>query len=160
MPLSPAVTPYVQASSSPLVLIPLLTITLPGKPALRVCDNTVDVISRGETFQATHFEVTLANDDPDKLPEVQLRIANVTGEIVEYLRALVVPPTIKLEIVSNVDFDVVEKSIDFLRLVSIGYDALLITGTLQVDTILSRKFPDEQYIPPHYPGLFAIGALS
>jgi hypothetical protein len=61
-----------------------------------------------------------------------------------------------LEVVSNVDFDVVEKAVGFLKLSSVNYDALTITLAMQLDNFLARRFPKEDYIPATFPALFAI----
>lgn len=156
MPFSANANPYLQATSSPLVIIPLLTLTLPGKPPLRVCDNTVPVVSRGETFEATHFKIVLQNDDSEKPPQVTLEIANIAPEVIEYIRDLAEPPTVKVELVTNADFDFVERQIDFLRLQAVTYDALIISGTLLVDNPLAARFPCESYNPSYFPGLFSM----
>jgi hypothetical protein len=146
----------VQSVSSEIVLLALLTFTLPGQPTLRVVNNTEDVVSRGETFTAYPFTLALPSDDSDKLPSLSIQISNVSQELVEYLRQLPEPPVVLLEIVSNVDFDVVEKSIGFLKLNSVNYDALVITLSMQLDNFLARRFPKEDYIPATFPALFAV----
>jgi hypothetical protein len=153
MPLSAAATPLVQATSSEIVFIALLTFSLPGYPTLRLCNNSVDVVSRGETFLAFPFQVSMPNEDAERLPQVQLRIDNVSGEIIEYLRALTMPPTLLLEVVTNVNWDVVEKSVGFLMLHQIGYNAIEVTGTLILDNFLTRQF-GSIYDPVQFPAIF------
>jgi hypothetical protein len=150
------ISPLIQSVSSEIVLLALLTFTLPGQPTLRVVNNTEDVVSRGETFTAYPFTLVLPSDDSDKLPSLSIQIANVSQELVEYLRQLPEPPVVLLEVVSNVDFNVVEKSIGFLKLTGVNYDALVITLSMQLDNFLARRFPKEDYIPATFPALFAV----
>jgi hypothetical protein len=154
MPLTPVIIPQVQATSSTIVFVALLTFSLPGRDSLRVCNNSVDVVSRGQTFTAFPFQIVLPNDDSEKLPTVSLKIANVSGEIMDFIRGLPEAPNLLLEIVTDVDFDVVEKSVGFLTMNVIGYNALDITGSLTVENILSRRFPAGDYSPVEFPALF------
>lgn len=156
MPLSAAATPLVQATSSEIVFVCLLTFSMPGRDSLRVCNNSVDVVSRGLTFTAFPFQIVLPNDDSERLPTVQLQIANVSGEIMEFIRGLPQAPELLLEVVTNVDFNVVEKSVGFLRLEQVGFDALTISGQLTVESVLARRFPSFDYTPVEYPALFPV----
>jgi hypothetical protein len=156
MPLTPGATPLVQATSSEIVFLSLLTFSLPGKTPLRVVNNSVDVVSRGNTFTAFPFSITLPNDDSEKLPTVSLQISNLSGEIMDFVRSLPQAPQLLLEIITNVDLNVVEKSVGFLKMEQISYDALNITGALTVENILSRRFPAGDYSPVEFPALFVV----
>jgi hypothetical protein len=152
----PTTIPAIQSVSSDIVLLALLTFTLPGQPTLRVVNNTEDVTSRGNIFTAYPFTLSLPADDGDSLPSLSIQISNVSQELVEYLRLLPEPPVVLLEVVSNVDFNVVEKAVGFLKLSSVNYDALTITLAMQLDNFLARRFPKEDYIPATFPALFAV----
>lgn len=157
--MQPNTIPYAQSSSSDVVFLALLTFTLPENPAvpaLRVVNNTVNIVSRGMEFQAYPFELTLPDDTPDKLPTVSLQISNVDRAIMIWLRAFATPPQLMVEVITNVNYDVVERAIGFLKLEFIDYDALNIKGTLAVDNGLNRRFPGDDYDPVQFPGLFAI----
>lgn len=155
MPISSAAVPYLQATSSEIVFVPLLTLTLPNLPPLRCANNTVDIVSRGETFTATSFELVLPNQDSDKMPSVSLKIINVDRRITEYIRSLPVAPEMLLEIVTNVDFDLPEIVIDQLKLTDVSYDAFQVSGTLAINNWLNRAFGGT-YNPVAFPGLFAL----
>lgn len=156
MPLTPAIVPQVQATSSEIIFVELLTFSMPGRDPLRVCNNSVDVVSRGETFTAFPFQIVLPNDDSEKLPTVSLRISNVSGEIMDFIRSLPQAPILLLEIVTNADFDVVEKSVGFLKMDVISYNALDISGSLTVENILQRRFPAGDYSPVEFPAIFMV----
>jgi hypothetical protein len=142
------------AISSDAAWLVLLTFTLPGEPPLRVVNNTEPVTSRGDTFEPTAFEITLPTDDGEQLPKVQLEIVNVDGIVLDWVRKFPVAPNLKLEIVLSTQPDVVERSIDFLKLTSVDYDSLTISGTLLVENVLSAGYGG-QYSPFEFPGLFA-----
>jgi hypothetical protein len=78
----------------------------------------------------------------------------VDRAIVEAIRAQSTPPAVKLEVVTSTYPDIVEKTIDFLYLRSVDYDALTITGTLEARGILNQRFPKESYTASIFPGIF------
>jgi len=138
------------------VFIELLTIESPPNIfPLYVANNNEDVVSRGTTFKASAFEITLPNQDPEKLPDLNLTIQNVDTKIMEYIRMFEYPPVMKLEIVTSIDLDLVEVAVDFLTLKSVQYNQFEITGSLKIENWLGRKFGDS-YDPVQFPGLFAI----
>ena len=141
-----------KAINSEAAFLVLLTFTLPGAPPLRVVNNTVEIVSRGETFTATYFEIVLPSDDGEQLPEVKLAIQNIDQRILEWVRGFRTAPNLKMELVLSTQPDVVERSIDYLRLDEISYDALEITGTLRVENVMSAAFGDV-YEPVQFPGL-------
>lgn len=153
MPLSSNANVAANAISSPVAWLVLLTFTLPNKDPLRVVNNTLDVVSRGNTFQACGFEIILPSDDGEAIPNVKLTIPNADREIVEWIRGFPTAPTLMMEIVLSNQPDIVERSIDWMRLSNVTYDAIQITGTLAVENVLSAGFPGEKYSPVRFPGL-------
>jgi len=146
--------PSALASSSEVVWLALLTITASGYPPLYVVNNSTPVVSRGIQFEPYPFSLTLPADDSDTLPSVNLVISNLDNAITEFVRAQLLPPNIAIEVVTSAYPDIVEKSLTFLKLVSVSYDAMNLTGTLNVDDFLTQGFPAESYVPPQFPGLF------
>jgi hypothetical protein len=141
------------AISSSVAWLTLLTFTLPDRDPLRVVNNTLDVVSRGNTFLACGFEIILPVDDGDTMPTVKLTIPNADREIVEWIRGFATAPTLMMEIILSNSPDVVERSIDWMRLADVTYDALQVTGTLAVENVLSAGFPGEKYSPVRFPAL-------
>lgn len=156
MALSAGVIPYVQASSSDIVFLALLTFSYPGYESLRVVNNTLNIVSRGNEFQAYPFNIILPQDTQDVLPAVALTIDNVDTQIMNWIRGFSSPPNMLLEVVTNVNYDVVERSIGYLKLTTVDYDAFVIQGTLQVDNVMSQRFPADTYDPVQFPGLFSL----
>lgn len=157
--LQPNTIPYAQSSSSDVVFLALLTFTIPDRPdipPLRVVNNTVNIVSRGLTFQAYPFNLTMPDDQPDKIPTVSIEISNIDRALMIWLRGFPVAPQLMVEVITNVNYDVVERSIGYLKLEYIDYDALSIKGTLSLDNGLARRFPGDDYDPVQFPGLYAI----
>lgn len=153
MPITPQGHIAANAISSPVAWITLLTFTMPGLEPLRVCNNTEDVVSRGNTFIPCGFNIVLPNDDGEALPTVKITIPNADRMIVEWIRGFPTAPELMLEIVLSNQPDIVERSIDYMRLVDVTYDALQVTGTLMIENLLTAKFPSESYTPVIFPAI-------
>lgn len=158
MAMQPNTIPYAQATSSDVVFLCLLTFSLPlpGLEPLRVVNNTVDVMSRGLLYKGYPFNIILPEDQPDKLPSVRIDLDNVDRSIMDWIRTFPIAPLMRLEVITNVNYDVVERAIGFLKLTAVDYDSLTIRATLNVDNILSRRFPGDDYDPVQFPGLYSI----
>jgi hypothetical protein len=156
MPVQPQNVPAALSSSSPVAWLFLLHIWRSGDEvnALHVVNNSEPVVSRGTTFEPYPFTVELPADDSESAPSVTLVISNLDAAIVEFIRGQAVAPNIWIELVTSAYPDVVEKALTFLRLVSVTYDAMVITGRLDVDDFLSQRFPAESYVPSLFPALF------
>jgi len=155
MPISNAAIPYLNVIRSEIVFIELLTINNTNMATLFVANYHEDITSRGITFLASAFEIILPNQDPESLPDITIKICNVSPAIMEFVRAMETPPSLRLEIVTNLNLDLVEITVDYLKMRNVTYNAFEITGTLLVDNWLARKFGD-LYDPVQFPGLFAI----
>lgn len=147
------VTPAI-ASSSDVAWLCLLTITASGLPPLYVVNNSEPIVSRGVRYEPYPFSITLPADNSESMPQVQLVLSNVDNAIVEFIRGQLLAPAIAIEVVTSATPDTVEKSLTFLKLVSVSYDAMVVQGRLDVDDFLGQKFPNESYMPPQFPGLF------
>lgn len=141
-------------SENPEALIWLLTIKTGSNESTHVANNLKPIVSRGKEFVAWPFSLTLAVDDGERLPVVKLLIDNVDRRIIETLRIVSEPPEVKLELVVAALPDAVELVIDFLVLTDIEYNATTITGSLQSNNVLSRKYPASRYDPVEFPSLF------
>jgi hypothetical protein len=151
---NPLNVPTVNASATGIAWIFLLTLTMPGLTPLLVCNNNEPFVSRGQTFQPFPFKITLPSDDSDTLPKVSLEIANVSGEIIEFIRTSKFAPKVVVELVTSAYPDIVEKQLNFLKLTSVTYDAMTVSGSLDMDNFLSQKFPVEGYTPIPFPAIF------
>lgn len=149
-----ALIPAIHQPSTNEAFLFLLTVTpASGAAPIRVVNNNEDITSRGDLFQAFPFSIQLALDDGEKQPEISLRVANASQEFITAIRELLDPPAVKLEMVLSGSPDTVEKSIDFLRLDNVEYDALWVSMTLRPINILGRTFPNTNYTGTEFPDL-------
>ena len=144
----------IQATSSSVAWLFLLTIETKDKPNLYLVNNNEVFVSNGIEYQPFPFALALPSDTGEKLPRITLAISNISNEIIEAIRSQSIPPTLTIELVSSAYPDIVEKRLDFLTLRNVSYDATTITADLEVVNILSSGFPAEVYDPVHFPGLF------
>lgn len=121
---------------------------------IRVTSDAVDTISRGETFVAFPFDLSLPDDDEGHAPRARLAIDNVGREIVQAVRALASPPTVLMEIVRAAEPDTVEARFADFRLTNVTYDAHLVQGELSVEDFTTEPFPANVFSPGGFPGLF------
>lgn len=121
---------------------------------LRFVNNIENVESRGETFIAFPFRVTLPNDADRSPPAARLELDNVSRQIAQIIRQITTPPTILIEIVRIDDFDTVEQVFPPFQLRNVRYSALTVSGELTVDDIMREPFPQRSFTPSEYPGLF------
>ena len=133
----------------------LLTISHPNiDPPIRVTSDGVNTISRGETFIAYPFEVTLPDDRDDQVVRASLRVDNVGREIATALRSIDSPPQVTLEVVLGSSPDTVEAGPFDFTLRGATYDALTVTGDLVFEDILNEPIPGDAMTPANFPGLF------
>jgi hypothetical protein len=155
MPMQPQNVRYANASATNAAWFFLLSITpASGDEVIHLVNNNEPVISNGITYIPYPFNLTLPLDTGDKIPTITLTIDNVDQMLVDAIRELEVAPSIRVQLITSVFPDLVEKDLDFLKLRNVTYDAMSISGTLEVASVWARKFPSEQVDPVHYPALF------
>jgi hypothetical protein len=143
----------VNASSTASAFLTLLTINAGDLPPLRVVNDLKAHTSRGNTFEAYPFSIILASNVADSQPTVSLTIDNVDQRIVDYIRGFEDAPTVKIEMVLSSSLDRVERAVNFLRLASVTYDALKVSGTLMPIDFLTARAVAETYRGTSYPSL-------
>lgn len=146
--------------NSPMIIYALLWLLEFRDPdnniVLRAVNNLEDVTSRGNLYTAFPFDLTLPPDDGQRPQSIQLQFANVGQELMELVRAYAPGnnPTVKLELVVSDKPDIVEKTVDFMELANVTYDALTITFELASSSIFARKTITATYNQIEFPGLF------
>jgi hypothetical protein len=143
------------ASQTEIAFLYLLTISeADGSNPLYLVNNTENVYSNGKTFVPYPFNLVLGADDGERLPTVTITIDNVSGELTEYIRGMAEPPQIMVELVTTADPNIIEKRLDFLRLRTVTYDALTVSGQLENVNVLTGRFPESSYSPVEFPALY------
>lgn len=122
--------------------------------AIRVVNNNEAVERTGGTYLAFPFEAVLPDDQGDQLPQLQIRIDNVSREVMAAIRALETPPTITLEIILASSPNTVESGPFELSVLEIGYDVTTIQATCGYEDMLNEPFPRDTFNPKNFPALF------
>lgn len=151
---------FLQASfpeESAQAFIPLVTISHDEFAApIRVSGDSVDTISRGQTFVAYPFEVTLPASESGTIPVLRLRVDNVDRDITEALRSANArrPAEALVEMVLSGNPDEVVSSYSGFRLEMVAYDALAVEGELALKHYEREPFPAYTFSPSRFPALF------
>lgn len=144
-----------QAPATAEAFIPLVTITHdPTGDVFRVCRNTEPLTSRGLTFAAYAFELTLPVESGEEIGNVTFRLDNTDMLLVDMLRRATDPAHFLIELVLASAPDVVEYSVADLLLREVSWDASTINGKLMLDDVLNQQFPKDVFDPIQYAGLF------
>jgi hypothetical protein len=137
------------------VFLVLLTISHASLATpLRFVNNMTNIVAGGQTYVAFPFDIALPDEREDQLPRVTLTIDNVDRQIVQALRGLKTPPTVTLNVVLASTPDTVEAGPFDFTLKSGEYDALVVTGTLAFEDVLSEPYPADAFSPQWFPGIF------
>jgi len=143
----------VNASTTGSAFLTLLTITAGNLPPLRVVNDMQQHTSRGNVFVAYPFSIVLASNVADSQPTVTLTIDNVSQDIIKYIRGFEDAPIVKIEMVLSTSLDRVDRAVNFLRLASVTYDALKVSGTLMPIDFLTARAVDSTYRGSEFPSL-------
>lgn len=155
MPLSQKLIKAALEPNTGEVFLMLLTFDHPSFPKpIRLVNNIEEIRSRGEIYIAFPLEMMLPPDDGDTLPTVEITCQNASLELIDEIRSVQGPMSVKIELILASSPDWVEASIDDLRVVSAQYDKNAIQLTCTVDDLLNTSFPKERYLPSNFPGLF------
>lgn len=135
--------------------IVLLTIDHPSLlgSVVRLARNNENVTSRGETFLAFPFEITLPSDEDGRIGNAQLTIDNIDRTLLVQLGSITTPPDVTLEVVLSESPDVVDMSVLFTW-GSTQFGPALIVAELIFDDLLNQRFPQNDFTPSSFEGLF------
>jgi Domain of unknown function (DUF1833) len=118
-------------------------------------NNTVDVVSNGETYMAFPFDVTPPDDREDTITRIQLVIDNVDRRIVTAVRSIDTPATFTLSIIRAAEPNVLIAGPFECKLRNVTYGALTVSGDLAPwENVMDEPFPQHAYTPATAPGLF------
>ena len=121
---------------------------------IRVSSDAVDTVSRGNSFVAFPFDLSLPDDTDDRPPRAKLKIDNVDRRIVQSIRTSSSSPSVLIEIVRGSDPDTVEAAFPDFQMRDIGYDALVVEGALTLEELTGEPYPARIFSPAAFPGLF------
>jgi len=122
---------------------------------LLVVQNNRDVERHEGTFKASFFELSLPEDAPDVVPQVNLTVDNVDRSITDAIRNLTGRVKIVMDVVLASSPNTVEAGPFEFYMLSAMYNAQSVQATLGFeDDILNMVFPKGKYTPANSPGLF------
>ena len=85
-------------------------------------NNTVAVVSGGETYSAFPFEISLPSQLEDAPPRARIRIDNISREIGQAIRDMTSAADVTIEVVRADDPDTIEVSWPQMRLTNARYN--------------------------------------
>ena len=144
---------YAQESTDPLLML----VTLSHEDFVEsyyLVNNSEEIISRGQTFSPFPMMITLPGDDGETVRGVSIEFDNISLELVELIRSVTSPMSVKLEIILASMPDVVQMELDELKIQNLSYNARRISANLILDSFLNTEITSERYTPSLYPGLF------
>jgi len=144
---------YGQESTDPLLM--LVTISHSSFDTLYLVNNTVELVSRGNTYNPFPMKITPAPDDGETARTASIVFDNVSLELVDEIRSVVSPMDCKVEAVLASDPDTVEIDIGELKITNINYNKQTIRATLIFDDFLNTELTSEKYNPSNFPGVFS-----
>ncbi len=141
--------------TSNVAFLVLLTIRHdPSMSLFRAVNNDEDIISRGMTFTAFPFELSLPVESGEELGVAKLSIDNTDLILVDMLRAATAAPRVDIEVILSSARDTVEIAIKDLAMRNVEWDASTITAQLYNENFLNMGFPGDSYDPQEWQGLF------
>jgi len=144
---------YSRESNDPFLT--LITLSHPDFSSdIRLVNNTVDIISRGNTFVAFPVNIILPSDDGESTREVTITFDNVSRELMNEFRTIITPIDVRLEMILASIPDIVQIELAELKIQSISYDSKKVAAKLVMDNFLNVEMTSERYTPESYRGLF------
>jgi hypothetical protein len=121
----------------------------------RFVNNTTDVTALGQTWTAFPFDITLAVDDGQTNPSVEVRFDNVDRRLIDVVRGLPSAPAFSLYLVLSTQPDVVEMSLTDMQMIDISFDMRSVSARLVSGDLLNAPYPADSYTPDQFPAVFA-----
>ncbi|UWQ77604.1 DUF1833 domain-containing protein [Leisingera sp. S132] len=143
------------AQETGAVILPLITLTQEDwEDEIRLVPNTEPVTRLGKVFEPLAFNVSLPDEEAEGVPVVGWTADNVDRRLVQALRLVrgVVQASIVWVLAETPDID--EWPPLEVEMRAAEYDALTISGTMSVETILEQQFGSKVFNPANTPGIF------
>ena len=155
------------AAETGRVIIALITIDHADLlEPIRICTNPTEriheyendivygTVSRGDNYIFLPMRLQIPSDTDEGPGNMVMEFDNVHRSYTEIIRSIFTPPTVKVELVLDNDPDTVEVTWPEFIWINIYYDALVIRGTLSLETLEREPFPSGTFSPASFPGLF------
>lgn len=144
---------FAQNSDDPFLSLVTLTHDTFASP-IRLVNNTKNITSRGNVYQAFPMKVRLPVDDGESARDFTIEFDNASLELIEEIRTVTSQIGIKLEMILASLPNVVQMEQADLKIVSLNYTATKITARVVLDSFLNVELTSEKYNPSNFPGIF------
>lgn len=145
----------VMAQHTDEAFILLMTFTYaPTNEIYRCALNTENIVSNGNVFTATYFDIQLPESSNQAPQGCQITLDNVDMRLIGLLRGIAEPLKIVIQVVLASQPDVIEMEFTDLVLREVQWDASKINGRLVSEDPLNQAFPGHMYEPRTFPGIF------
>lgn len=143
---------FKQESEDPFLM--LLTLSHAEFDTIYLVNNTVPVVSRGQTFLPFPVKITLPTDDGETQREVAIEFDNSSALLISAIRSVTTLIDVSIEMILASHPDRVEIEIGELKIKNIVYNKSSIQARLFMDDFLNTEMTSEKYSPTNFPGLF------
>lgn len=121
---------------------------------IRLVNNTVNITSRGNVFQAFPMNIRLPIDDGESARNFVIEFDNVSLTLIEEIRTNTTPIGVKIEMILASLPNAVQMSQEELIIQSVSYNKSKVVATIVLDNFLNTEMTSEKYTPSVFPGLF------
>ena len=124
-----------------------------GSP-LRFVNDSQDITSNMNLYTAFPFEVKLPDDQEGREPRAELRIDNVTRELIDEIRTIQDPFNVTLSVILASSPSIIEWGPMDMLSSGVVYDANNITFQLIYSVFAEEPFPYMVFDTIDFPGMF------
>lgn len=110
-------------------------------------------VSNGEDFIYLPMSVVLPDEREGAAPRSQIRISNVTQEVIALIRSVTTPAQAKIQLVLASALDNVEVESPWLDVIAATANAGDITVELGLNSMSTEMLPSDSFDPSAFPGL-------
>lgn len=134
----------------------LLTIEHAEMSTVRLVNDNVDIVSNGDTFSASPFQLTLPPQNDGELPKVDLVIDNIGRDLMAPIRTLTGQPIVTLVVVMASAPDTIEVGPYVFSLKDVQYNPFVLRGQISYEPLLTEPFNFRKFTPIDWPGMFTV----
>lgn len=153
------------AQETGIVPIFLLTIThaslaapirLSTDPTTRLSTTPLvyGTVSRANQYLFVGAKVKLPDEVDRAAPASKLSVVDVDRELIPLARSISSPASLKIELVTSSDLDLVEATVPALDLSQAQWQADTLEFDLTMDSLANEPYPAGSFDPASFPGLF------
>lgn len=138
----------------PIIILATITHQSLATP-IRLALNTPghDILSNGDTYTATYFDVALVSDNEGP-PVAKLRVPNVNRQVGALLDGITDAPMIRFDVILASNPNQVERSFRQMKLKQASWDASMVEADLGQTDFADVPYPALAAIPALFPALF------